>query len=154
VHPSGLILNYDQTRTGNVLLKRSLFDVPENLFDASFGLHGEDRDFFRRLIAKGHKFVWCEEAAAYETQPEQRCRRIYHIRRALLRGSISWRHAPRKAATFLKTVAAFGLYTISLPFLLLMGQGRFMKYLIKDCDHAGRLLAAFGVRVERFIPTP
>ena len=145
VLPTGLVLTFDQTRTGNVLLKRSLFDAPENLFSSAFALHGEDRDFFRRLILKGHKFVWCEEAAAYETQPLRRCQRAYHLRRALLRGSISWRHAPRKAPVLLKTLAAFCLYTLGLPFLLLGGQGLFMKYLVKDCDHAGRLLAACGI---------
>jgi GT2 family glycosyltransferase len=152
--PTGLVLNYDQTRTGNVLLKRSLFDPPGNRFDDQFVMHGEDRDFFKRLIAQGHKFIWCEEAVVHETQAARRCGRVYHIRRALLRGSISWRHAPAKLPLLLKTVAALGLYTASLPFLLLAGQGWFMKYFVKDCDHLGRLLAAFGFRVERYIATP
>ena len=154
VHPTGMVLNFDQTRTGNTLLRRSLFDIPENLFDASFEMHGEDRDFFKRLINKGHKFIWCEEAAAYETQPARRCSRAYHIRRALLRGSISWRHVPGKGAMLIKTLTAFGIYTCLLPFLLLAGQGRFMKYFVKNCDHFGRLLAACGLQMERFIKTP
>jgi hypothetical protein len=36
------------------------------------------------------------------------------------------------------------LYTIALPFLLIAGQHWFMKYLIKLCDHVGRLLAWLG----------
>lgn len=154
VLPTGLVLNYDQTRTGNTLLKRSLFDDPDNLFDKSFDMHGEDRDFFRRLINKGHKFVWCEEAAAYETQPERRRTRAYHIRRGLLRGSISWRHCRNRGPMLVKTLVAFGAYTVALPFLLFGGQGLFMKYFVKDCDHVGRLLAACGIRMEQFIKTP
>jgi glycosyltransferase involved in cell wall biosynthesis len=151
---TGLVLNYNQTRTGNVLLRRSLFGSSENRFDEAFASHGEDRNFFKRMIARGHTFVWCEEARAYETEPPERCRAIYHIRRALLRGSISWSHAVQKLPLLAKSVAAFGAYLLSLPVLLLRGKGRFMKYFIKMCDHLGCLLAVCGVKVERYIRTP
>ena len=36
-----------------------------------------------------------------------------------------------------------------LPFTLLLGQHVFMKYCIKLCDHAGRILSALGLNPVR-----
>jgi hypothetical protein len=67
------------------------------------------------------------------------------VRRALLRGTIPhFTHAD-----VLKSLIAIPLYTLFLPVCLCLGQHRFMKYLIKECDHIGRLLAFCGVRVIR-----
>ena len=55
-------------------------------------LTGEDQDFFRRMIDRGHVFVWCDEAVAYEVVPPVRWRRTFMLRRALLRGRISLLH--------------------------------------------------------------
>jgi hypothetical protein len=44
-----------------------------------------------------------------------------------------------------KSVIAVPAYGLALPFLLLMGQHMFMKYLVKAFDHAGRILAFVGV---------
>jgi succinoglycan biosynthesis protein ExoM len=151
-HPhykTGYLLNWNETRSGNVLLKRSLVESEDNLFDPSFATHGEDKDFFKRLIRKGHKFIWCDEAVAYETQPPERLTRKYQLRRALLRGSIAYSHAPAKTRAVLTSVVAFGLYTAALPFLQISGHHNFMKYLIKDCDHVGRILACLGYKVEK-----
>jgi hypothetical protein len=45
----------------------------------------------------------------------------------------------------LKSAVAVPGYAIALPFLLLMGQDKFMKYLVKAFDHLGRLLAVVGI---------
>jgi hypothetical protein len=46
----------------------------------------------------------------------------------------------------MKSIIAFSLYTAALPFLLLIGHHLFMKYLIKDCDHIGKLIALCGIK--------
>jgi glycosyltransferase involved in cell wall biosynthesis len=153
-HPhyeTGYLLHWDETRSGNVLLKRTLFNDESNLFDRAFATHGEDKDFFKRLTQKGHKFIWCDEAVAFETQPANRLTRKYHLRRALLRGSVAYTHASGKLATVLTSCAAVCLYTFALPFLQLSGHHKFMKYLIKDCDHLGKILASLGYKVEKHI---
>src|SRR5215471_6009301 len=99
-------------------------------------------------MAKGHTFVWCDSAVVYETQSRACLLRRYHIRRALLRGSVSYRHTPEKRQGVLTSIAAVTLYTVALPFLQVSGHHRFMKYLVKTCDHIGRLLASCGYRVE------
>lgn len=148
-YPTGTILHWNQTRTGNTLLRRNLFADSSNRFDPAFGVHGEDRDFFRRMMDKGYKFIWCDTAIAYETQPPERLRRRYFVRRALLRGSVAYAHTRSKYREAAKSVVALCFYTLALPALQLAGHHWFMKFFIKTCDHTGRLLAAFGWPVEK-----
>lgn len=146
-HRTGSILkNYSDTRTGNVLLDKRLFDDEENLFNPDFGkTGGEDVDFFKRMIKKGYVFVWCEEAPVYETVPPERLTRAYFLRRALLRGTVSSRNPALRFPFILKSLVACSIYTLGLPSFLLCGHHVFMKYLIKDCDHIGKLLAVCGI---------
>jgi hypothetical protein len=131
-------LHWKQTRTGNALLRRRIFDQQENWFLPECGGGGEDVDFFRRMMAKGMRFVWCAEASVDEFVPSERCRRTYLLKRALLRGGA--RH--NRGWPALVSMAAVPIYTLALPFLLLLcGQHVFMRYLIKECDHLGRLLS-------------
>jgi glycosyltransferase involved in cell wall biosynthesis len=153
-HPryrTGYVLDWNETRSGNFLLNRALIDDERNLFDPAFSIHGEDKNFFQRLMKKGHKFIWCDEAVAFETQPTNRFTRKYHLRRSLLRGSIGYTHATRKLPALLTSCTALCLYTLALPFLQISGHHNFMKYLIKDCDHLGRILAFLGYKVEKHI---
>jgi glycosyltransferase involved in cell wall biosynthesis len=148
--PTGRVLNWQETRSGNVLLKRDVFEKPGNRFDPKFAMHGEDRDFFRRVMCQGYQFVWCAEAAVPEIQPAERLLRRFYFRRALLRGSVSWKQAP-SLRLLVKTIGAFVIYGVCLPFLLLGGQGVFMRYAVKFCDHSGRLLSAAGVNMDKLL---
>jgi glycosyltransferase involved in cell wall biosynthesis len=145
VHETGMVLEWSQTRTGNALLKKTVFTGIGEPFRSAFGMGGEDRDFFRRAIERGFRFVWSADACVYETVPAIRCTRSFMIRRALLRGTIPhFSHAD-----FVKSLVAIPLYTLSLPVAACLGHHRFMKYLIKDCDHIGRVLAFCGITVIR-----
>jgi glycosyltransferase involved in cell wall biosynthesis len=148
-YPTGFVIDWKKGRTGNVLLKRRIFDAERQPFRPEF-LTGEDQDFFRRMIDKGFRFVWCNEALAYETVPPIRWNRTFMLKRALLRGAVSLAH-PTSAvrAAIAKSVIAAPMYTAALPFAFAMGQGRFMTCLVKLCDHIGRLLAVVGVRPVR-----
>ena len=144
--PTGTWLRWKQTRTGNVLLRRSIFASQGNQFRPECGGGGEDVDFFRRMIAKGMRFVWCAEASVDELVPAERCRRTYLLKRALLRGGA--RH--NRGWPVLVSLAAIPIYAVALPFLAVRGQHVFMRYLIKECDHLGRLLALVaGRRMDR-----
>jgi succinoglycan biosynthesis protein ExoM len=153
-HRSGAVMDWQHARTGNALLARRVFDCPEAVFRREF-VTGEDRDFFRRLIAAGHVFVWCAEAVVHEHVPATRCTRRFMLRRALLRGKISLRHGS-PASRVGRSIVAVTLYTLALPLLFLAGQHHFMKYLVKIFDHAGRLLAAVGLNpmAERYVSCP
>jgi glycosyltransferase involved in cell wall biosynthesis len=145
-YKTGFVIDATKGRTGNVLLKRRIFFGIDEPFRAQFQ-SGEDQDFFRRMIDKGYTFIWCEEAVAHEFVPPIRWKRSFMLKRALLRGGITPLHSTFGVRDVLKSLIAVPAYVIVLPFALVSGQHRFMTFLIKLCDHIGRLLACVGIRL-------
>ncbi len=145
VHPTGYVLSWKNTRTGNALLRRELFAEGHKWFDPTYGSGGEDRDFFRRKIKEGHVFVWCNEAKVFETVPSNRWKRTVLLKRALLRGKMALNSTDSKPVSVIKSVVAIAIYTACLPLFFILGHHVFMKYLIKDCDHLGKVLAFLGI---------
>jgi Glycosyltransferases, probably involved in cell wall biogenesis len=148
-YETGAVLDWRRTGTGNVLLRRAVLGVVDGPFLSQFGSGGEDLDFFRRASLKGKVFIWCNEALAHETVPVERTRVWFQLRRALLRGKVSLERPSGRGLGLLKSAAAFFIYTLSLPIFLVMGRAMFVKYLIKDFDHIGKLLAWCGIDVVR-----
>ena len=148
-HETGFVIPWTEGRTGNVLLRRSILEGVDPVFRPEFRSGGEDRNFFMRMMEAGQVFVWCDEAIAYETVPQVRCTRSFMLRRALLRGKMSLNHKTIGLRGVLISAAAVPIYSLTLPFLLLTGQHNFMNFLIKTCDHAGRLLAFMGINPVR-----
>jgi succinoglycan biosynthesis protein ExoM len=141
-HPTGYRVGWREARTGNVLLRRSIFDGMPEPFRPEFGSGGEDTEFFKRLIERGATFLWCNEAVVYEVVPPERCTRSYLLQRAWQRGQ-----SAKKLTTVggvCKSLVAAPVYAFMLPFLLLAGHHWFMHYLIRICDHAGKLCAIAG----------
>jgi len=143
LHPTGLQLAWSQCRTGNVLLKRQLFDGPTPFRPEC--LNGEDQEFFKRMIEKGHSFIWCNEAVAYEVVPPARWKRSFLVRRALFRGVFSLRNYRFSPSRVLQSAIAAPAYALTLPVALLLGQAPFMRYVFKMSYHVGRLLAVVGI---------
>ena len=148
-HPTGTAMEWSKCRTGNVLFRRSLLDGGEEPFREEFGTGGEDQDFFRRMTAKGHQFVWCNEAVAYETVPPNRWTRTFMFRRALLRGRNALRHPTGRLKLVAQSLVAVPVYSILLPITLLVGQHVFVKVAVKFLDHFGRLLALLHLNPVR-----
>ena len=144
-HDTGYKVNWEQARTGNVLFRRNILDGMSIPFAPEFNTAGEDVDFFRRMMERGHSFVWCDEAVVHELVPASRCRRSYLLRRALLRGSNFHKHPSHRIRNMAKSLVAVPCYALALPVLALFGQHVFLKYLIKLLDHASRLLAFLGL---------
>jgi glycosyltransferase involved in cell wall biosynthesis len=143
-YPTGLVIDGSKGRTGNVLMKRSVFSDAGPPFRPEF-LTGEDQDFFRRMIEKGRVFIWCDEAVAYEVVPPVRWSRGFMLRRALLRGANSLLHPTCGALDIAKSVFAVPAYALISPVALILGQGRFMLCIVKLFDHLGKLLALVGI---------
>lgn len=146
-HATGYKVGWEEARTGNVLFRKSILNPAEAPFRTQFDTAGEDVDFFRRMMAQGCTFVWCNEAVAYETVPASRCNRTYLLRRALLRGSNFHKHPAHRLRNFAKSVIAVPAYALLLPVFALFGEHVFLQYLIKLLDHGSRLLAFFGISV-------
>lgn len=147
-YPTGFVIDWRKGRTGNCLLKKEMFTPGELYFRPEF-LTGEDQDFYRRMIERGRKFVWCDEALAYEIEPPIRWDRKFLLRRALLRGQISVVHPTFGMRQILTSLVAVPAYTVALPIAFLMGQGKFMRSLIRLFDHLGRLLAFVKIKPIR-----
>jgi succinoglycan biosynthesis protein ExoM len=148
-HATGYRIGLSDARTGNVLFKRSLIAADAEVFKVEFKNGGEDVDFFRRKMAAGAVFVWCDEAPVFEIVPLSRSTRGYLLRRAMLRGRNSFRQKSGRLANVVKSAVAAPLYIMILPFLYLAGEHHGLKFLIKLCDHGGRLLALVGLNPVR-----
>jgi glycosyltransferase involved in cell wall biosynthesis len=142
--PTGAVVGWQEARTGNVLLKKRLFEADAQPFRPEFRA-GEDQDFFRRQIEKHCVFLWSAEAVAYEVVPPVRWKRTYMLRKALLRGATARLQPNCGALSIAKSVVAVPVYVVALPFACLLGHHRFMTVLVKLFDHLGKLLAVLGV---------
>jgi glycosyltransferase involved in cell wall biosynthesis len=145
IHPTGTVLDRDKGRTGNVLLKREMFDGQDQPFNRVL-LGGGDKEFFRRMINEGYRFIWTAEAVVYEVVPPNRWKRSFLLKRAFFRGAnvplhpgFGWRYVVR-------SMVAVPTYILVLPITLFLGQHWFMTILVKLCDHLGLLLAIVGIK--------
>jgi succinoglycan biosynthesis protein ExoM len=146
-HATGYRLSWTEARTGNVLFAKAILDGAGAPFNSEFDAAGEDMDFFRRMMEKGHVFVWCDEAPVYEVVPPSRCTRTYLFRRALLRGSNFSKHPADRVKNVAKSIIAVPCYTALLPIFLVLGQHLFIRYFVKLLDHGSRILAFLGLRL-------
>ncbi len=144
-HPTGRVIDWEESRTGNLLFRKAILVGAEEAFKPEFGTGGEDKDFFMRMTQQGHVFRWCNEGVVYETVPQERWKRTYMLKRALLRGKNILKHPTGRFVLVMKSLLAAPVYLLILPFTLLLGQHAFMTYGIKLCDHVGRLLALVGL---------
>ena len=143
--PTGSIMDWEESRTGNLLFRRRILDGEAQPFDPHFGTGGEDKDFFMRMTERGHVFRWCNEGITYEDVPPARLTRSYMLKRALLRGKNILKNPKDRARILATSAVATPVYLIILLPTLIAGHHHFMKYCIKLCDHLGRLLAFVGI---------
>jgi succinoglycan biosynthesis protein ExoM len=143
-YPTGFVIDWRKGRTGNVLLKKQIFSAGSPPFRPEFR-QGEDQEFFARMIEKGHVFIWCNEAVAYEVVPPIRWRRTFMLRRALLRGAMEPKTPNFGMRNVLSSAVAVPAYIVLLPFALVWGHHRFMQLLVSLFDHLGKLLAVLGI---------
>jgi succinoglycan biosynthesis protein ExoM len=155
VHRTGTWLHWEQTRTGNVLMKRSVFEEHGLSFDVKYRTSGSDKEFFREAMALGRRFVAVETAPVYEFVPQARQTKKYYISRSILQASNERKfRAPflkgiSSISAPLKAMAALGIYTAMLPLCALKGTHVFIKYLEKCAYHLSWLLAMFGVDLAK-----
>jgi glycosyltransferase involved in cell wall biosynthesis len=144
-HRTGRPMDWEECRTGNVLLRRRVLEDLQPPFNPEFPNGGEDKDFFLRAMQQGHVFAWCNEGVVYEAVPPARWSRRVILRRALLRGKNILKHREGRARALLTSVVAVPAYMLILLPSLLVGQHSFMRTSVRLCDHLGRLLAFAGI---------
>jgi succinoglycan biosynthesis protein ExoM len=152
---TGTLLDWTQTRTGNVLLKRDVFDKNHIRFDLKWKTSGSDRAFFKETMAAGCRFIAVEEAPVYETVPPERWKKSYYLKRSLVQGFNTHRnsaadiHGLSRITIPLKLAAASGAYIIALPFAACFGSQMLVKCLERGGHHLSRLLAMLGIELVK-----
>lgn len=150
---TGTLLKWSQTRTGNVLLKKDVFDRHGIYFDKTFRTGGSDQAFFRQAMGLGYRFVAVEEAPVYEIVPPERWSKSYFLRRALVNGFNSQKYMARERnklksiAAIFKSAIAFPVYTVIAPICACMGTHVLMNCMERGFYHLSRLAAVFGIEL-------
>jgi glycosyltransferase involved in cell wall biosynthesis len=159
--PSGTVVPPHMLRFGNVLLRGASLRAEPGPFDVSFGLAcGEDHDVLRRLIARGARIVWCDEALVLEPIESRRLSLRWLLHRALSGGqsfarvSIAESSGPVSAARrvlmilrwFLQLLLAVVLAALSWP----MGRHRAAGWLLKASANLGKLSVFLGWRYRDY----
>ena len=142
--PTGHVIRWQEGRTGNTLLRSNLLQDLSQPFDPAF-VTGEDQDFFRRMIERGCRFVWCNEALVDEIIPPSRFQRTFMMRRAFLGGKIATAHPGVGWADTVRSLATVAYCSCVLPLSLPAGHHHFMKNLLRVCYHGGKLLTLVGL---------
>jgi succinoglycan biosynthesis protein ExoM len=145
---SGFTIGWRQGITANVLLRRDILEGESAPFDRRY-IVGEDQDFFRRMMAKGHRFAWCNAAVVYEAIPPARWTRSFLIRRAVQRGQASQVSPTFGIRDVIKSVVAVPIYLVALPVLAVLGHHWFMSYFVRLSEHVARLLRLIGVQIAQ-----
>ena len=150
VYPTGTLLRWDQTRTGNVLLRRTFLVAHGLTFDARFRTGGSDQDFFKRAMAVGGRFVAIEEGAVYETVPRERWTTSYWVRRALVNGFNANKYFAGSGLGIrvrrgTKSLMAVVVYALATPFAACAGRHRLMQLVEKGAYHLSSLCGLIGV---------
>ncbi|QHI99872.1 glycosyltransferase [Xylophilus rhododendri] len=159
---TGTPITTRDARTGNVLLRtelvRALGDMP---FDVAFGRTGaEDTVLFRTLLARGARFVWCDEATVQEEVPLARANTAWLLRRSYrlgqtwlvsetfeLRGG-AWllRVGALGLRAFAQLLIAGGLALLLWPFSRI----RSFRWLRATVAQLGKLSALAGHRYHEY----
>lgn len=155
VHRTGTLLRWDQTRTGNVLLKEDVFGKHNLSFDLKWKTSGSDRAFFREAMQAGCRFIAVEEAPVYEIVPPERWEKTYYLKRALVHGYNAYTnragksHSIQKMLLLMKSIGAVVTYGAILPVCALIGTHAIMKYSEKGAHHLSQIFASFGIQLVK-----
>jgi succinoglycan biosynthesis protein ExoM len=154
-YSTGTLLGWRQTYTGNVLLKRDVFDRHGLRFDESYDTGGSDQILFKQAMAAGCRFVAVEQAPVYEVVPTERWTKSYYIRRALVNGfnahraSLSTNWSLSTIGAPLKASVAVLVYATALPLAVLMGDDVLVSCLEKGGHHLSRLFAMVSIQLVK-----
>jgi glycosyltransferase involved in cell wall biosynthesis len=152
--PTGTRLSARDTRTGNALLSRFILPEGATWFDPAFGLiGGEDTDFFKKQMALGRVFVWCDEAEAYETVPPERWQIMFHIKKFFIIGGVYGENL-RKSwfsgfAGFLKTIVSVPVWSIAVFVLFPFGKHFWIPPSLKLTYSVSCILSYCGLSLKR-----
>lgn len=144
---TGTILDWNKTRTGNVLLSRKIFGERSFLFDQRYGrCGGEDKELFKLLIDHGYSFIWCREAEVYEVVHPSRWKLSHYLYRAILNGGDNGKwYCKGSAVYFTRSLISFLWHAGLLSVSIFVGKHYIYKCLIKVSFDFARIMGCFGI---------
>jgi succinoglycan biosynthesis protein ExoM len=159
--PTGTAVPPNRLRLGNAVLRGSLLRAETGPFDPDYGLKtGEDGDMLLRLVARGGRILWCDEAVVYEPIETGRLSLRWLLQRAYSRGqefgrkTLAGRYGTATVArrlvflagSTLKLLVAASLSLASLP----LGRHRAAHWLIRAGGNVGKLSAFLGWNYQEY----
>ena len=158
---TGEVVPLNRMRFGNVLLRGERLRAEPGPFDVGYGLTtGEDADLLIRLVHKGARIVWCDEAVVIEPVEPARLSLRWLLQRAVSGGqefarkTVSGRYGPISASGRLSLIAralaqlavALSLAALSWP----LGRQHAAKWLVKASANLGKLSIFWGWRYSEY----
>lgn len=158
---SGGLVPLNRMRFGNVLLRAAPLRAEPGPFDPSYGLStGEDADLLIRLVRKGARIVWCDEAIVIEPIEPGRLSLRWLLRRSLsggqefarktvsgLYGEIRWwGRAWLLCRAVAQLCAAVALTCLTWP----LGRHRAARFLLMVSASIGKISVFWGWRYREY----
>jgi len=159
--PDGAAVPLNYMRFGNVLLRGSCLRAEPGPFDVRYGLmNGEDGDVLVRLVKRGAKIVWFEQAPVFEPiEPKRLSLRWLKLRaitggQEFARQTLSGRYRPINSAGrflfFLRVVLQIVVSALLALLVSPLGRHRAAAWLIKAWGNLGKLSAFWGSRYSGY----
>jgi succinoglycan biosynthesis protein ExoM len=153
--PSGEPVPLNRMRFGNALLRGEPVRNEPGPFDPAYGLMtGEDGDLLVRMVKKGAKIIWCDEAVVHEPVEPSRLTLRWLLQRALSGGqefarkTLSGKYGQvtwlLRVMLFFRAVAQMGLAAILAVGLAPFGWHRTVHWLTRVFANAGKLTVFLG----------
>jgi len=155
-HITGTVLRKGEPRTGNAMIRRTLFDGRR--FDPRFGrTGGSDAQLFGVMCSAGARFLWCDEAQIVEyLPPERHC--VSWLARRSFRGGFVHTQMKRtanprdSAARAARATLLLCAFTLIAPLIALRGRRQLLRLGLRGCVQAGHLWALLGRSFEEYGP--
>jgi glycosyltransferase involved in cell wall biosynthesis len=146
-HPTGTILNWNMTRSGNVLLSQAILVKNKFYFDEKYGrTGGEDKEYFKMLMENGYTFIWCREAEVYEIIYPERSTLSHYLYRNLMNGGVTANSMGKYPIKyFIRSLISLLCYGLLLIASLFTGKHNIYKYFIRVVYDFGRVMGCLGI---------
>ncbi len=158
---TGTIVPGNLLRFGNVLLKATLVQTQNPVFNPSYGLTGgEDGDLLTRLVQAGGRIVWCDEATVGEPVESARLSLRWLLLRSLRGGqdfarhTLAGRYGPASAVVrvhlFCRSLAQMLVAGVLALLCLPLGLHLAARWLTKAAANLGKLSAFLGLHYREY----
>lgn len=141
--------------TCNAFVRRALFRDAK--FDPSYGRSGgEDTELFRRLVARGSRFEWVDDALVREWVPAERHRPGWLVRRAFRGGCVHAQiehgldRVPSRSAAVTQSLAAAAALGVAAAGLLLGGRARALRLALHAAVQGGKAWGHLGLGFQEY----